>query len=120
MRVLKDRLKLAKKYRRERLKNRSPYELWFEEFLIEYDYIPEKIFFVDEYNFYIVDFYLPKSKTVIEVDGIQHEFNKEYDEKRTKRLREKGIRKVLRFKNTDLKELPADRIEQIIKINLIA
>ena len=120
MRVRKDRLKLSKKYRRERLRDRTYYERWFEDFLTGYRYIPEKVIFVNDYRFYIVDFYLPKHRVVIEIDGVQHENNKKYDRKRTKELKNRGIRKVIRFKNTDLKEMSAERIEQILKINLVA
>jgi very-short-patch-repair endonuclease len=50
---------------------------------------------------YIVDFYCNEAKVVIEVDGEQHTFNKEYDEKRTAYLEEKGYR-VLRFWNNEV------------------
>lgn len=47
---------------------------------------------------YIVDFYCPKTKLVIELDGSQHiqEKNKLHDEKRTLFLSELGLR-VVRF-----------------------
>ncbi|MCE3232508.1 MAG: putative restriction endonuclease-like [Rickettsiaceae bacterium] len=35
---------------------------------------------------YIVDFYCNEAKVVIELDGEQHVFNKNYDEKRTNYL----------------------------------
>ena len=52
---------------------------------------------------YIVDFYCPKLKIIIEVDGIQH-YEEEaavYDEKRTKFLESKGFT-VLRIDNSDV------------------
>lgn len=52
---------------------------------------------------YIVDFYIPQYKVVIEIDGNQHvmEENKANDEKRDFDLEQWGIR-VLRYKNTDI------------------
>ncbi len=52
---------------------------------------------------YILDFYIPSKKIVIEVDGIQHTFPKEekQDAERDKYLESRGC-KVLRYKNTDV------------------
>ena len=52
---------------------------------------------------YIVDFYSPKAKLVIEVDGGQHFFSSsvEYDKVRDDYLNSIGLR-VLRFTNTDV------------------
>ena len=52
---------------------------------------------------YIVDFYCPKLKLIIEIDGYQHfyEENKEYDQKRTEYLENLGFY-VLRFENTEV------------------
>ena len=51
-----------------------------------------------------MDFYCPKLKLVIEIDGIQHYESKnvEYDDKRTKFLEALGL-KVIRFDNSDVK-----------------
>lgn len=52
---------------------------------------------------YIADFYCPKKKLIIEIDGSQH-FEKnslEYDENRTKFFESLGLR-VLRFTNTEI------------------
>ena len=56
---------------------------------------------------YIVDFYCPKLKLVIEIDGVQHylEENIEYEKRREAYLQNKGY-KLLRFYNSDInKEL---------------
>ena len=56
---------------------------------------------------YIVDFYCPKLKIVIEIDGVQHylEENIEYEKRREAYLQSKGY-KLLRFYNSDInKEL---------------
>ena len=52
---------------------------------------------------YIVDFYCPILKIVIEIDGGQHYFEEEvkYDNRRTEFMKEAGIR-VLRFSNLDV------------------
>ena len=52
---------------------------------------------------YIVDFYCPEEKLVVELDGAQHqeEINLEYDKKRDDFLRSLGL-SVLRFKNEEV------------------
>ena len=52
---------------------------------------------------YIVDFFCPKLKQIIEIDGYQHfyEENKEYDNKRTEYFEKLGLY-VLRFENTEV------------------
>ena len=52
---------------------------------------------------YILDFYCPKLKLAIEVDGTTHLENEDivYDKKRTGELKKLGI-KVLRFWNDDI------------------
>ena len=67
---------------------------------------------------YIVDFYCPRSKLVIEIDGGQHYSGKvEQDDKlRDEKLNELGLT-VLRFSNIDvLKEL--DGVLEHIYLNL--
>jgi very-short-patch-repair endonuclease len=50
---------------------------------------------------YIVDFFCPEAKLVIEVDGGQHNVEEEKDERRTPWLEERGFR-VIRFWNNDV------------------
>ena len=54
-------------------------------------------------GFYVVDFYAPAAKLIVEIDGSQHfeEQQKNYDEKRTLFLESQGL-KVLRFNNFDV------------------
>ncbi len=49
---------------------------------------------------YIVDFYCPKEKLIVDLDGEIHDnfINKEYDFKRSNYLQAKGF-KILRFEN---------------------
>ena len=53
-------------------------------------------------DMYILDFYSPKNKIAIEIDGPQHLKNRCYDKERTEYLKLKGIR-VLRFQNYEIK-----------------
>jgi very-short-patch-repair endonuclease len=62
------------------------------------------------YGKYILDFYCFKKQLVIEVDGLIHLKNKEYDEERTAYLESTGL-KVIRFRNEDIEE----RIEWVLK-----
>ena len=52
---------------------------------------------------YIVDFYCPKLKLIIEIDGVQHylEENEMYEKRREEYLQGKGY-KLLRFYNSDV------------------
>ena len=52
-------------------------------------------------QYFIVDFYCPKSKLVIEIDGPVHEVQEEYDQEREKILQELGYQ-VIRFKNSEV------------------
>jgi len=50
---------------------------------------------------FIVDFYCPEAKMVIEVDGPVHEKQKEYDRVREECLKELGYQ-IVRFSNKDV------------------
>ncbi len=50
---------------------------------------------------YIVDFYCPQMRIVIEIDGSQHMDNKNYDKERDKTLKSFGCI-VLRFWNNEI------------------
>jgi very-short-patch-repair endonuclease len=61
-----------------------------------YKFFPQVVF-----GAFVVDFYCPRLKLVIEVDGASHEGKKEYDDWRTSRLEAEGLR-VLRFTNEEV------------------
>ncbi len=63
---------------------------------------------------YIVDFYCPRKKLVIETDGGVHSSQKEYDEIRNKFMKDFNI-KVLRFRNDQIKNSLNEVIVQIEK-----
>ena len=54
-------------------------------------------------GYYIVDFYCPKLRLIIEIDGEQHfwEENEEYEKRREKFLNDSGY-KLLHFYNSDI------------------
>ena len=67
-------------------------------------YIFQKAFY-SKGRLYIVDFYLPYKKLVIEIDGSHHQTDLRqirYDVKRTEFLKTKRNLKVIRFANTDV------------------
>ena len=69
---------------------------------------------------FIVDFYCPSHKLVIEVDGDIHTQQQAYDEARTTKLRSYGYR-VLRFTNQEvLSDLPTvlTRIAQVAEASI--
>jgi len=63
---------------------------------------------------YIVDFFCPRAKLVIEVDGSQHSFNEttDYDKIRGEYLMSLGLR-VMRFTNTEVMKNIEGVIESI-------
>jgi very-short-patch-repair endonuclease len=61
---------------------------------------------------FIVDFYCPEKKLIIEVDGGTHIDNQIYDEARENYLKSKGFR-ILRFLNTEVISGTADALEKI-------
>lgn len=82
-------------------KNLTPWErkLWFELF----KNFPYKIYRQRTVGQFILDFYCPKTKIAIELDGSQHYLveNISSDSSRTKELNKLGI-KVLRYSNADI------------------
>jgi len=67
---------------------------------------------------YILDFYCPKKRLAIEIDGLYHAQTdqRSYDEERTTFLKEQDIR-VLRFWNHEI-HFDLDRVLAAIKRNL--
>jgi very-short-patch-repair endonuclease len=65
---------------------------------------------------YIADFYCPKAKLVVEVDGGQHfsEETAEYDKIRDENMRSLGLR-VIRFTNTEVLKNIEGVLERIIE-----
>ncbi len=85
-------------YSQQLRKNMTPQEkkLWYQ-FLKKIPYVVRRQYPIDHY---ILDFYLPKQRIAIELDGRQHltEEHKLADVKRDSKLQEYGI-SVLRYPN---------------------
>ncbi|MCB0755690.1 MAG: endonuclease domain-containing protein [Flavobacteriales bacterium] len=62
--------------------------------------------------FFVADFYCHEKKLVIEVDGIVHDFQEDYDRGRTYIINEMGIR-VLRFSNQEVSENMSSVLKEI-------
>ena len=63
---------------------------------------------------YIVDFYCPAHRLVIEIDGEVHKFRKEFDLTRTTYLEEHNV-KVLRFWNYEIEQDIDTVLDKIIE-----
>ena len=61
---------------------------------------------------FIVDFYCPQCRLVIELDGDIHDQQVEYDEARTEQLNQLGYR-VIRFRNSDVMHHLDNVLQQI-------
>ena len=96
--------KIELKERRKQLrKNQTPSEkkLWI--YLRNKQFLTLKFFRQYSIDYYIADFFCPKIKLVIELDGSQHftNYSKDYDKVRTEIFQSLGIY-VIRFSNLDV------------------
>ncbi|MGH7966496.1 MAG: endonuclease domain-containing protein [Candidatus Binatia bacterium] len=66
---------------------------------------------------YIVDFYAPRARLVVEVDGSQHfeEGQTKYDQQRTTYLEHQGLQ-VLRFTNLEVLQEIETVVEEIFRV----
>ena len=96
--------KASNSLRLDQLKQNNPNELRFKSILedLNISYIWQQPFYnIDRYI--CVDFYLPDHGIVIEIDGPNHDKQKEKDLLRTIYLKKvHGIKEVIRIKNKDL------------------
>lgn len=113
---------LAKKRRLVQITNKTPAEAHIMNLLKKTDHLFDyqyTIFFGD-FQFYILDFYLPKYKLCIELDGSHHytdEKQIQHDELRTMRLFNKGI-KTIRIPNKEALEHSLETFELYLKEHL--
>ncbi len=63
-------------------------------------------------SFYIADFYCAGKKFVLEIDGLIHSFQVDYDEARDLEMYELGI-KVLRITNAEIEKNPYEVLNRI-------
>ena len=116
--ILKERKKIARNRIYKLRKNPTKFENIFKRRLtrLKYKFIFQKAFY-NEWYFCIVDFYIPKYKVAIELDGIHHYNNfeqKKKDAGHEKYLKKKGIR-VIRLRNEVALSIRAKELHNIIK-----
>ena len=103
----------ACRYRQKLVNHETPAESLMKEILwslgIHFDF--QKIFFTRR-SFFITDFYLPRHKIVVEVDGSQHHKKKQarYDRNRTRYLEKVRGLEVIRLMNGEVLHEP-DKIK---------
>lgn len=112
---IKQHQQLLEKYKKEN--KPTQYEYVLEDILKEYNirYMTQKGFLAKAYTCYIADFYIPRKKWIIEVDGEYHQDRWYADMMRDKYFfEERGI-KTLRFKNDDVmnKEYVVSKLKEI-------
>ena len=99
-------LKVPKRYELTKRSGRLRRNMTRQEKHIWYDYLRKLPFTINRQMIigsYIVDFYCAKAGIVIEIDGIQHYWKKQYlyDKKRTEKLESYGLQ-VIRFTNKEI------------------
>lgn len=108
---------VADKYRKDLIKKQTNSEKVFKAKLkslgIKYEF--QKIVF-DGDKFYIVDFYIPKLKLVIEIDGGYHTTKDQIykDKVRISRLSILGYKRVSRFTNEEAISIKDFKIKEIL------
>lgn len=118
---------LGKKYERELRENQTPAERMFKKLLRqvkkEYDLKFEckfqKGWYEDE-AFYISDFYFPRSKMTVELDGMQHSnpHQMRKDERKSRHLRALGIG-TIRLKNQMVYDMNSDKMMDFLIKNRV-
>ncbi len=104
--VMKIYNKTELKERRKQLrKKQTPAEKKLWNYLRKKQFLNLKFFRQYSIDYYIADFYCPKIKFAIELDGSQHltEYSKDYDKIRTEIFESLGI-SMIRFRNSAVME----------------
>lgn len=111
---------IAEKYAIKNRKTPSPLEKMMQEFLtahkVKYEFQKPCCIYKDGVitQFFVVDFYIPSCKVIIETDGKFHDNQEEYDEYRTKMIRKQHPKvKVLRWKYKDFHSV--NKMEGLLK-----
>lgn len=99
---------IAERNREDAISKATPEEKKFKAVLkalnVKYEY--QHIIFIDNWHFYIVDFYLPDYNVVVEIDGNFHNIygHKAKDRKRTDNLKKLAkVKNIIRIANEDVK-----------------
>ncbi|MDQ3014935.1 MAG: DUF559 domain-containing protein [bacterium] len=104
-----------KEFRRELRNNPTPQEklLWK---YIRSEYLGVKFRRQHSIGEFIVDFYCPSQKLIIEIDGATHKQAQEYDKERTHFLESLGF-KIIRFWNSEI-DTNLDKVLSKIRTSL--
>ena len=107
-------LKPLQPYRRKLRKSMTPAEVALWQMIRRKQLNNER--FLRQYSIgnYVVDFYCPKHKLAIELDGEVHLYQQEYDDRRTEYLNSLGVT-VIRFENSDVFNYSTRVLEEIEK-----
>jgi very-short-patch-repair endonuclease len=111
-------VEIANKFRKNLLENETNTEVEFKYILsklkIRYEF--QKIIYTSN-KFYIVDFYLPKYNSVIELDGKHHYTDEgiKEDKIRTKALKRIGITELYRLENSEVSDC-IPKLKLILKL----
>jgi len=99
-------------FKKESLKNRTPYEIEVENILSGVFVKLEDFFIEHVFQFRRFDFYFPKIKLALEIDGEYHDtyFQREYDNKTDQYLKDRYSIRVVRILNKDV----ASKIQGVI------
>jgi very-short-patch-repair endonuclease len=119
--IHKEQIQLAKKYRQNRLNNKTNAEIEFRRLLHKHKikFTAERIFHVKSGIFYIVDFYIQTTTKkgingiAIEINGSSHIGKGIKDNYKDDFLRNKIKAKVIRYTNKDIFKRPNVIIKQI-------
>ena len=107
--------KYARKIRRKLISQATSTELDFKKKLESLGvlFVFQKVIFVDDFQFYVVDFYIPKIKLAIELDGYHHREQKQKDRVRTRRLYTK-LRRVKRLWNQEALSMTKKELKELL------
>jgi very-short-patch-repair endonuclease len=73
--------------------------------------------YMDKETFFIADFYCHENRSVVEIDGKNHDYQKEYDKLRTYIINNLGI-EVIRFPNRKI-ETDIDKVLEELRAVLM-
>lgn len=120
----KERFKEARERKQELLAHQTKAERHFAQILrnLKIRSQPQAIFFLDDYHYRIVDFYIPKPyRVIVELDGSVHDSQeaKSYDEWKDRKLITRNHKfNILRFKNDEVFSLNfQNRFSSILGLN---
>jgi very-short-patch-repair endonuclease len=113
----KGMLEVASRFRKDLIKNQTKSEGVFKAKLksLKINYEFQKIIY-DNDKFYIVDFYLPDSNIVVEIDGGYHNTKDQIykDKLRSSRLSILGYKKIKRFTNEEAINIKDFKIKETL------